>query len=265
MGNRVDFSANAPIYDRRHGAVLAREVAESLASAGALEPGARVLDVGAGTGRVAVALASIGCETVALDPALPMLNELRCKAPESHVRIVAGEGARLPFARCHFDGVILARILYLMPDWQAVVRQAYDVLKPGGRLFHEWGNGEADEAWVQIREKARALFQDAGIDSPFHPGARTEAEVEHYVTELGFVRSTELEIGPGPIMTLRSFVERVASGELSYIWNVPEPVQKACIPRLKKWCEETFDLDRALPIPRRLSWAIYQKDAVRNA
>ena len=46
----------------------------------ALELGTRVLDVGAGTGRVAVALAGIGYETVALDPALPMLNELRGKA-----------------------------------------------------------------------------------------------------------------------------------------------------------------------------------------
>jgi SAM-dependent methyltransferase len=262
MGQRVNFSTNAPVYDRRHGAVLPLNVAENLASSGALERGARVLDVGAGTGRVAIAFARIGCKTVALDPAMPMLNELRRKASERQLEVLAGEGARLPFARNSFDGVILARILYLMSDWQVVLRETFDVLKPGGRLFHVWGNGQADEAWVQIREKARGLFQNAGIDVPFHPGARTEAEVEDFVMKLGLVRSAELPIGPGPSMTLRDFVGRVASGELSYIWNVPKQVQESCLPLLKKWCEETFDLERPVPIPRELHWTIYQKAAV---
>jgi SAM-dependent methyltransferase len=62
-----------------------------------------------------------------------------------------------------------------MADWQSVLREALDVLKPGGCLFHEWGNGEADEEWVQIREKARRLFEGAGVKNPFDPGARSEA------------------------------------------------------------------------------------------
>jgi hypothetical protein len=37
------------------------------------------------------------------------------------------------------------------------------VLAVGGRLLHEWGNGRGDEEWVQIREKARALVEEAGV------------------------------------------------------------------------------------------------------
>jgi hypothetical protein len=51
------------------------------------------------------------------------------------------------------------------------------------------GNGEAEEEWVQIREKARALFEQAGIESPFHPGARSEIEVNGWLKRLGFVRA----------------------------------------------------------------------------
>ncbi len=259
MGQRVDFSANAAIYDSRHGTVLAPEIARELAYSSGLQPGAHILDVGAGTGRVAIALAQIAYKVLALDPALPMLNELRRKAPESQIQTVVGEGAQLPFTRDHFDAVILARILYLMADWQTVLRQSYDVLKPGGPLFHEWGNGQADEEWVQIREKARTLFQDAGVNYPFHPGARSEAEVHAFIAGLGLVRSKELPIGPGPRMTLHDFVGRVVSGELSYIWNVPKHVQESCLPLLKKWCEDTFDLERSVPIPRELRWTIYRK------
>jgi SAM-dependent methyltransferase len=175
------------------------------------------------------------------------------------VSVVTGEGARLPFASGCFDGAVLARTLYLMIDWREVLRETCDVLKPGGRIFHEWGNGQADEAWVQIREKARTLFQSAGVDRPFHPGARAEAEVDGALEELALVRSTDLPFGPGPSMTLRDFVGRVASGEFSYIWTVPKHVQESCLPLLEKWCEDTFDLDRPVSIPRQLRWTIYRK------
>jgi SAM-dependent methyltransferase len=188
-----------------------------------------------------------------------MLNKLRRKAPESQIHVVVGEGARLPFVEGHFDAVILARVLYLMADWQKVLQQSYDVLKPGGCLFHEWGNGQADEPWVQIREKARTLFQNAGVSNPFHPGARSEADVGASLSELGFDRSNELQIGPGPSMTLHDFVERIVSGELSYIWNVPKHAQESCLPRLGKWCEDTFDLDRSIPMPREIRWTIHRK------
>lgn len=259
MGQRVDFSANASVYDNRHGAILAPDIAHDLVSRGELPREGRVLDVGAGTGRVAIAFAAIGFKTVALDPALPMLGELRRKAPDSQIHAVAGEGTRLPFIASHFDAVILARVLYLMADWQMVLRQTYDMLKPGGCLFHEWANGEAGEAWVQIREMSRTLFEEAGVNNPFHPGALSEAEVDDFLVGLGLDRRNELRIGPGPTMTLRDFVEKIVSGEFSYIWNVPTHVRKSCLPRLRRWSEITFDLERSVPVPKDLRWTIYRK------
>jgi len=148
-----------------------------------------------------------------------------------------------------------------MSDWQAVLGEAREVLTSGGLLFHEWGNGQSDEAWVQIREKTRALFQGAGVEKPFHPGARKEAEVNCLLTELGLWRSAELVVGPGPDVTLRDSLRRIASGELSYVWNVPKPVQESCLPLLQNWCEERFDLERPVPIPREIHWTIYRNEA----
>jgi ubiquinone/menaquinone biosynthesis C-methylase UbiE len=256
---RVDFSSNAPIYDRRHGAILAPEVARALAALAALESGSRVLDIGAGTGRVATAFASVGCHVVALEPAVMMLSELRRKAVGQAVLVVAGEGARLPFPRGFFDAVVVARVLYVMSDWQAVLREAHDALKPGGYILHEWGNGDAQEAWVQVRERLRTLFQEAGVEHPFHPGARTEAEVDAYLEHLDVMRSAVLPGGSGPSLTLRQFIDRIISGEFSYVWDVPSPVRERCLTQLIQWCDDTFDLEQSFPMPSDLQWTLFRK------
>jgi ubiquinone/menaquinone biosynthesis C-methylase UbiE len=68
---------------------LPPNVARQIAVAGALQPGALALDIGAGTGRVSIAPAGIGCKVVSLDPELPMLNELRRKTPEPKLAVLA--------------------------------------------------------------------------------------------------------------------------------------------------------------------------------
>jgi SAM-dependent methyltransferase len=262
VSQRVDFSGNARVYDRRHGAVLAQDVVQRLAAAGAIRSGTSVLDIGAGTGRVAIGLADLGCNVVALEPALGMVETLRTKAGGRPIRLIAGEGAQLPFSAEQFEVVVIARVLYLTVDWRGILREAHRVLGVGGRLLHEWGNGGPDEEWVQIREKARDLFEEAGVSSPFHPGVRSEREVDKYLNLQGFVRKADLSVGSGPTLTLAEFLGRLIDGEFSYIWNVPKTAQEQCLPRLKAWSEQRFDLEWSISMPRELCWTVYCKDAV---
>ena len=152
--------------------------------AAGLQVGARVLDIGAGTGRVAIPLASRGCNVVAVEPAGGMLAQLRAKTGDNKVWSVVAEGARLPFPVGHFDAVVIARLLYLTPDWRAILRDAHRVLAIGGCLLHEWGNGQVDEEWVQIREEGWRLFEQAGLRAPFHPGVRSETDVDCELDDL---------------------------------------------------------------------------------
>ena len=259
MDQRVDFSANAGVYDCRHGASISVDAVDELRRAARLGPGARVVDIGAGTGRVAIPLAAHGCDVIALEPSSGMMAKLREKAGEIHVHCIAAEGARLPIPNGCAQAVTIARLLYLTPDWRGILREACRILVTDGHLLHEWGNGAGDEGWVRIREEARRLFEEAGVQTPFHPGVRSEAEVERELEALGFVRENELGVGPGPTLTLRDFLKRLVDGELSYIWSVPDDVRTTCLPKLERWCEQNFDLDQTVAMPRELRWTISRK------
>ena len=257
--DRIDFSRNARIYDRRHGSAVELAEVSRLVAVAELQPGSRVLDIGAGTGRVAIPLAASGCMVVGLEPGAGMVDQLQAKDEKGLVLAVLGEGSRLPFPSNCFDAVVIARLLYLTPDWRAILEEANRALAVGGRLLHQWGNGEADEEWVRIREEARRLFELAGVQSPFHPGARSESEITDYLASLQFSEASNVPIDPGPKTTIREFLRRLVDGELSYIWNVPRDIQARCLPELEAWAVRTFDLDRSVAMPRELRWTLYRK------
>ena len=258
MAERVDFSHNASAYDRRHGAVISGATAADLARTAALRPGSLALDLAAGTGRVAIPLTSLGCRVVALDLARPMLDELAKKSPSLAIQRVVGVGGQLPFASASFDAVVIARVLYLVPDWEDLLRETRRVLKPDGRLLHEWSNGDADEEWVQIRERIRAMFERAGVANPFHPGARTEDEVEVFLAGLGMTLIATEQFGGGHLMTVADFLKRLVDGECSYTWAVPKDVAARCLPELQAWASSRFDLTREVPMPRKIVWRVYE-------
>jgi SAM-dependent methyltransferase len=88
-------------------------------------PGLRVLDVGTGTGRAAIALASCGAEVVGIDASAEMLKVAGDRAAERHVpvRFERGDAHALPFADGAFDVAVSLRVLMHTPDWRLCVRE----------------------------------------------------------------------------------------------------------------------------------------------
>lgn len=256
MAERVDFSRNASIYDRRHGALVPESLVSRLVAVTGLPPGSRILDIGAGTGRTAIAFARNGYSVVAVDPAPAMLAALRQKSGAAQVPAVAGDGTELPFAGRSFDAAVIARLLYLVPNWRRMLLETLRVLNPGGAVFHEWGNGNAGDDWVEVREQARALFEAAGIRDPFHPGARTEAEVDGFFAQHGVDCMAAVPCPPEAPVTMREFLSRIQSGECSYTWKLPPPVHAGCVAALWEWADARFDLDR--PIASDTAWKVFR-------
>ena len=61
------------------------------------------------------------------------------------------------------------------------------------------------------------------------------------------------------MLTLSAFMKRIVDGDCSYTWNVPVDVQRKCLPELLAWASSTFELERERPLPRDITWKIYEK------
>ncbi len=87
--------------------------------------GRRVLDVGTGTGRAAIALAKAGAVATGVDASREMLAvaERRAKEEGAAVTFAAGDAHHLDFPDRSFDAVVCLRVLMHTPDWRASLRE----------------------------------------------------------------------------------------------------------------------------------------------
>jgi SAM-dependent methyltransferase len=98
-----------------------------------LAPGSRVLDVGCGTGRYALALAALGFEVVGVDESPEMIRHARQKVGAGRVRFeVANAASGLPDGP--FDAVAMIDSWEFFPDPAKLLWQASAVVRPGGAV-----------------------------------------------------------------------------------------------------------------------------------
>jgi SAM-dependent methyltransferase len=101
-----------------------------------IAPGQRVLDVGAGTGNVAIRAAEAGADVVASDLTPENFEAGRREASAHGVQLewVEADAEALPFGDSEFDVVTSAVGAMFAPDHQAVADELLRVCRPGGTI-----------------------------------------------------------------------------------------------------------------------------------
>jgi len=95
--------------------------------------GERALDLAAGTGDIAFAVAARGAKTIGLDITHRMLQLAHLRQGE--VDLITGDMTSLPFRSSSFDLVTTGYGLRNVPDLNTAIDEIARVLKPGGRLL----------------------------------------------------------------------------------------------------------------------------------
>jgi SAM-dependent methyltransferase len=130
-------------------------VAEHVIARTALAPGERMLDLGCGTGNVALLAARAGAVVTGVDPAQRLVEVARERVPGAI--FLVGSAEDLPFDAGAFDVVISVFGVIFAADAEAALAELVRVLAPGGRaLVTAWLPGGALHRMIGIRGRAVA-------------------------------------------------------------------------------------------------------------
>lgn len=158
---------------------------------GELQPGDVVLDLGSGAGfDCFLAAQKVGEKgrVIGVDMTPEMLSKARentVKMGAGNVEFRLGEIEHLPVADNSVDIIISNCVINLSPEKQQVFRDAYRVLKPGGRLFIS--------DMVATAEMPDSMRQQAALMTGCVAGAERTDRLRYFLEEAGF-GNVEIEL-----------------------------------------------------------------------
>jgi SAM-dependent methyltransferase len=138
------FGAAAAAYAEHRPGYAEAAVRWALEPVRARQP-LRVLDLGAGTGKLTSTLVSLGAEVTAVEPHPDMLAELRRELPL--VRSLPGDAEDIPLPDGGTDAVVAGQALHWF-DLNRAMPEIARVLAPGGVLAAMWNVDDDRVGWV---------------------------------------------------------------------------------------------------------------------
>lgn len=244
MQRSLSFDRAACFYDATR--ALPPPVAGALTDALEREirgVGGRVLEPGAGTGRIARPLAERGIRVTAVDIAPKMLRQFYAQVTAAHTRpdLLIGDATRLPFRDGAFPAVMACHLLHLIPDWKAAVAEMRRVLAPGGVILHH-GEGESDRnRSPMITAKIDELLAARGFARRRRPDV--DEIREGFRAEGGQVRTLIVAEWDDNGTLEQHFRESRARAH-SWTWEIPEGIFYDIMDEFEPWARANVPDER---------------------
>ena len=172
----------------------------------------RVLDLGAGTGKLTRQLHERRLDVVAVEPSAEMRDQLARTLPD--VALLEGTAESIPLPADSVDAVLVAQAWHWVDPVRALPEVAR-VLTPGGRLGLVWNIRDEREDWVAQLGRAMHRHGEEADGDPAPAVGRPFAPLQRHDVEWGYHLSRA------------ALVDLVASR--SYVITLPEPQRTALL------------------------------------
>jgi len=276
----VNFDRAAEYYDATR--ALPADSMDELSGLLAAELAGRqpCLEIGVGTGRIALPLRDHGIRLAGLDISAGMLRRLAVNARDrGPVPLLQADATRQPLAAGSFGGVLAVHVLHLMQDWRVAADEALRVLRPGGVLIAglqgrgrrpgagaphsgapdggapDGGAPGGGEGWggVPWRGALRESLQRHGLVR-VEVGTRDPELVAGYLSG----RATARRLDSVPVRrthTLAEAIARIEQQTFSWTWSYTPDQMRAVADDIRAWARrEDMPLDQGYTVESELQW-----------
>ncbi len=230
------FGRAADAYERGRPGYPPSAVAHLAAELG-LAPGATVLDLAAGTGKLTRMLAATGAAVIAVEPVEAMRSVLVAALPE--VEVLEGTAEAIPVPAGAVDAITVAQAFHWF-DADRAFADIHRALRPGGGLGLIWNIFDTSVAWVAAMQ-ALVHIHRRGEPQYGRSGWR-----EALVASRLFGPVAERTFGFAHELDTDGLLDRI--GSTSYIATLPEADRAALFREIRAL---VADLPRPLRLPYR--------------
>jgi SAM-dependent methyltransferase len=196
---------------------------DDLVSRIAPNEGERWLDVGTGTGEVALRVARSGAEVTAIDISAQLLDQARAKPGAARVTWQLADAQALPFEDASFDGVVSCFAAIFAPDQARTAKELARVCRRGGRLgLTSWRPGAGphtvydrfapSDGYLGVDEWGKEARVEEWLGESFE--LKFEERVWHLTGESPEAVYEEMTEGAPPVKALLETLDAERAGEL---------------------------------------------------
>ena len=241
----VAFDRAAEFYDQSR-AISEESMARTVALLSQELVGrGRCLEVGVGTGLVALPLHAAGVPIAGVDLSAPMLGRLVHKAGGvPPFPIVRGDATRMSFADGVFGAAYLRWVLHLIPAWRTTLAEMVRVVTPRGVVLVSIGGYGSTES--EIRQRFAALTE-VSTDPVGLDWADVES-LDAAMDDLGTSMRTLEPLHEQVDEQLDEFLDEIEANRYSWTWPIDDEVRIEAVRELRTWAADQYG---ALDVPRR--------------
>jgi SAM-dependent methyltransferase len=237
MSDSVAFDRAAEFYDRTR-SISEEAMARTVELLGAELVGReRVLEVGVGTGLLALPVHAAGIDVIGLDLSARMLGKLVEKSDgRPRFPVVLGDATRMPFPDAAFGAAYLRWVLHLIPAWREALAEVTRIVRRGGVFLANLGSygGSREEIQRRFGDLTGISIEPVGLTwSGFD-------DLDAQMERLGASVRVLPEIPERRAGTLAEFLEGIDENRYSWTWPVAEDVRRRAAAELRSWARERF-------------------------
>jgi ubiquinone/menaquinone biosynthesis C-methylase UbiE len=213
---------------------VSQSIRDSILTASHVPLQTRILDLGAGTGRIGRVFVEAGDFYVGVDSSFAMLREFQASTKKA--LLIQADGGQLPFREGAFDVVLLMHVLSGTGDWQAVLHEVCRVCNSGGIVAIGHTKNSESGTNTQLKQQLKRILEQMGI--------AWRRPQESYRQSLDWLKAATTRHSHSQAaswnvkVTAQEFISRHRSA--ARFAALPLTVQEEALENLSLWAEKTF-------------------------